>query len=53
MANVTYLPTALDAQINTTLHRINKERARNRWVAAIVALSGAVALLAILWAAAH
>lgn len=53
MATVTYLPSALDAQINRTLHRINKERTRKRWLAALMMVTGAICLVAILWAAAH
>lgn len=53
MATVTYLPSALDAQINRAAHRINKERARKRWVATLVLLVGAIALTGVLWVAMH
>ncbi len=56
MATVTYLPYALDAQINRAAERINKERARKKWAAALVLLTGSIALTSVLcalWAAMH
>lgn len=53
MATVTYLPSALDAQIDRAASRIQKERSRNKWVAALVLLAGAIALTGVLWAAMH
>ena len=53
MATVTYLPSALDAQINRAADRINKQRARNRWLATLILLAGTFALTSVLWIAMH
>lgn len=53
MATVTYLPSALDAQINRAADRIQKERTRKQWIAALVLLTGTLALVGVLWAAMH
>lgn len=53
MATITYLPSALDAQINKAAERIKKERSRKRWVATLILLVGTIALTSVLWVMMH
>jgi hypothetical protein len=53
MATVTYLPSALDAQINSAADRIKKEQARNRVRAALVLLASAAAMVFVAYTALH